>query len=602
MLNVDPQNPETLLGMWSGMLDIARWRQDLFSQSLTVFHKCTGFIEDGRRLENLSWRVFAHETLCSTPRKRQEAPMLSTSTPLPISKRPQHESTQLSSSVDSNTTTSTESAEDASTIATTPGEELQVSFDASNASWDRSRQGEKHITSKNLRNLITSIKVKQDLTRPLSPLPLSMSESHLEREEPTPIEGSLASSAPTTSSAPTPRPSSPQPALPVEPVQRAASPVPMVARPASPVPIQQPQRTGPRVGFERRTSPSVGSNGSYTSVTRGFEPGKPILSVKSQTQLALAMRKGQACSSSPEVTTASAKRKHPKFTLGGSMQESDSDHMRDNFSPMPHSSLRAPNQSTSTRQKKHASFAEHVTEMPQKKPAFALPSSNEDATASDNEDAIDDDDMSDSAIDDGGDDWEDEEEEQIRSTLTFGKVDSSVNLTSRRSILTAGLHQGQRASAMQNAASRSTPMLQNLRRSPRNGPSMPVSPEEEPEFVMDAGSGDSSAPIPMVRSSINMTGSAPLALSPRATRRNMLSKELGMSLRKHMLNERQQRNIIPVASGLPRRHTTQDMKNLTKHPEAPSDDQTPAASGPSGIGMKKDYFQSGFTDYHQKGW
>ena len=282
------------------------------------------------------------------------------------------------------------------------------------------------------------------------------------------------------------------------------------------------------------------------------------------------------------------------------MQESDSDHMRDSHSPMPHSSLRAPNQGTSSKQKKHASFAEHVIEMPQKKSTFVLASSNEDAIASDDEDAIDDD-LSESAIDD--EDWEDDEEEPAApQPLTFDRVDSSMKLTSRRSILTDNLHQGQRANAMQNAASRSTPMLQNLRRSSRNGPSMPVSPEEEgPEIAMEASNGDSSAPIPMGRSNINMTSSAPLALSPRATRRSMLHKELGASLRKHMLNERQQRNIIPVApTAIPRRHTTQDIKNLTKYPEATSTDQTPAASGPNGA--KKDYFQTGFAEYHQKGW
>jgi hypothetical protein len=288
------------------------------------------------------------------------------------------------------------------------------------------------------------------------------------------------------------------------------------------------------------------------------------------------------------------------------MQESDSDNMRDNNSPMPHSSLRAPNQGTSSKQKKHASFAEHVAVMPQKKSAFMMPSSSEEVFVSGDEEE----DISESAIEEDGD-WEDDEEEPASasasapapSTLTFGKVDSTVNLASRRSVLTTGLHQGQRANAMQNAASRSTPMLQNLRRSPRNGPSMPVSPEDEPEILLEASNGESSAPIPMVRSSINMTSSAPVALSPRATRRNMLSKELGVSLRKHMLNERQQRNIIPIASAaLPRRHTTQDLKNLTRYPEAPSNDQTPAASGLSGNGAKKDYFQTGFAEYHQKGW
>jgi len=433
---------------------------------------------------------------------------------------------------------------------------------------------------------------------------MSYSEPHLEREEYQVVEGSLASSAPTTSSAPTPRPSSP--------------------RPSSPRPVEKASLPRPRVAFERLISPtnasnaSVESNESGTSVVHGFEPSAH----RSHSQLALSLsRVYSASSSSPEAASALAKRKGGMFTLGGSMQESDSDHMRDNLSPMPPSSLRQPpsiRQPSSIRQpgladtkkSKHASFAANVTEMPAAKRNFILPSSqDEDAMETDDEDedAIDDDE---SVIDEEDDDvWEDEEEDSAPQPLVFNRVESTANLTSRRSIITEGLHQGQRAAGMRDAASRSTPMLQSLRRSPRNGPSMPASPEDEPEEDYVPGIGDpiADAATPMGITNTNMQATAPIAMSPRANRRNMLAQELGVSLRKHMLTERQQRNIFPAAT-LPRRHTTQDMQNLTQYPATSSgeagssNNTTNNTDDQAGRASNRDYFEFGLAEYHQKGW
>ncbi|KAI9887729.1 MAG: hypothetical protein M1823_000478 [Watsoniomyces obsoletus] len=48
MRKVDPRNVETLFGMW------------------TVFSKCAEAMEEGRRYENLSWRLWNRETFCCT--------------------------------------------------------------------------------------------------------------------------------------------------------------------------------------------------------------------------------------------------------------------------------------------------------------------------------------------------------------------------------------------------------------------------------------------------------------------------------------------------------------------------------------------------------
>jgi len=288
------------------------------------------------------------------------------------------------------------------------------------------------------------------------------------------------------------------------------------------------------------------------------------------------------------------------FTLGSSMNDNSSDSMRDNPSPMLQSSLRPANQSLA-KQKKHASFAETVTDLQTKK-TFILPSSHDDdgAIETDDEDAIDD---SESVIEEDDEEWEDDEEEEtVPAPLTFHKVDSTVRLASRRSIITEGLHQGDRANGLQNAASRSSPMLQSSRRSPRNGPSMP-SPDEEPEAYIDTETAlHSNGTAPMIITTSNMHRSTSMALSPRATRRNMLAQELGVSLRKHMLNERQQRQFS-TAPALPRRHTTMDVQNLTQFPNAESSNATPRANPPGGNNSSnRDYFEFGLGEYHQKGW
>jgi len=266
---------------------------------------------------------------------------------------------------------------------------------------------------------------------------------------------------------------------------------------------------------------------------------------------------------------------------------------------MPQSSLRPANQSLA-RQKKHASFADTVTDLQTKK-TFILPSSHDDgAIESDDEDAIDD---SESVIEEDDDDWEDDEEEEAApQPLTFHKVDSTVRLASRRSIITEGLHQGDRANGLQNAASRSSPMLQSSRRSPRNGPSMP-SPDEEPEAYIDTETAlNSNGTAPMIITNNDMHRSPSMALSPRATRRNMLAQELGSSLRKHMLNERQQRQFS-TAPALPRRHTTMDVQNLSQYPNAESSNATPRANPQGGNNSStRDYFEFGLGEYHQKGW
>ena len=100
-------------------------------------------------------------------------------------------------------------------------------------------------------------------------------------------------------------------------------------------------------------------------------------------------------------------------------------------------------------------------------------------------------------------------------------------------------------------------------------------------------------PIPASTNHVN----AQVALSPRTTRRNMLSTELTESLRKNLLWERQHRSTGNLAA-LKRRHTSNDVKNLKQHPE-------PAPVMSHQDGTKKfdnKFFDAGLGEYHAKGW
>ena len=212
-------------------------------------------------------------------------------------------------------------------------------------------------------------------------------------------------------------------------------------------------------------------------------------------------------------------------------------------------------------------------------------------------DSDDEEDVSESAIEDEDDseDWEDSASESSdsdhneKSTL-FQRVDSRPNLTSRRSLLTTMIHQPDRAAAVLAMASKSSPALQRSRTSSPNGPSLGATPADQPSFLTQETSITQSKPIIMTTSNIH-----PPALSPRTTRRNMLATELTVSLRNHLLHERQQKNTTANAV-LKRRHTAHDMANLEKFPSAPG------SSDASKTNSWNHYFDHGLGEYHEKGW
>jgi len=118
----------------------------------------------------------------------------------------------------------------------------------------------------------------------------------------------------------------------------------------------------------------------------------------------------------------------------------------------------------------------------------------QDATSEESEGAIEtdseEDESDENAIeeeDSDDEEWEDDDDAASSSVTEFHRVDSRPNLVSRRSLLTTALTQGERARALQNEASRSTPAIRRSRTSTPNGPSTGNSPQED--SAHDAASG-----------------------------------------------------------------------------------------------------------------
>lgn len=288
------------------------------------------------------------------------------------------------------------------------------------------------------------------------------------------------------------------------------------------------------------------------------------------------------------------KKKAPVFTFGGSSNEDES-----SLPPRMKSSS-ALTDNLHQQPKKQTSFREEVaTRTIQEESPF-----DDDVFETDDEDDVDE-----SAIDDDDDssEWEDSVEDggepSIDEKTFFQRVDSRPNLVSRRSLITTMLHQTDRASALATQASRSTPAMQRSRTASPNGPSLAASPDSD-----DASPLMMKKPLkpipeiprsnaqPIIMTTTNST-SHQLALSPRTTRRNMLATELTVSLRQHLLWERQQKSQTANAV-LKRRHTAHDVANLKQYPERVHMDKEVAEPTASW----NQYFSQGLGEYHSKGW
>lgn len=284
-------------------------------------------------------------------------------------------------------------------------------------------------------------------------------------------------------------------------------------------------------------------------------------------------------------------KKKPVFAFGASSGEDESS-FRDSL-PQKSSLVSSRN---SNQDKKQTSFLEEVEER---------------RIGDDNvfEETDDEDDIDESAIDDDDDssDWEDSLDENsgkssIDEKTFFQRVDSRPNLVSRRSMLTTLLHQGDRAAALSNVASKSTPALYRSRTTTPNGPSLAASPDSDDASPLMMKKGNKSpqavqhtTPQPIIMTTTNNT-SHQVALSPKSTRRNMLATELTASLRRNLLWERQQKNSTAMAV-LKRRSTALgNLKDIKEYPERAHMDKNIKETS------FNEYFGQGLGEYHSKGW
>lgn len=561
---VDTTNSANLYSMW------------------TVFSRCADSVEQGQRLENLSWRIWQKEQLVESTKATSSAPAATlntrTSPQIIPSDTRLPELPQLSGSVES-VADADETVEFTSVSAPLEIVRPYILRQDSSSSSTRGSSRRDRQTSPEFEKMIVSIvhnkapfsaphptAMMHSQKRTMIPIvepafhrsgststesqsPSKDSDSQSEESQPSP---DLPSPKTTTvvrgfSTSQSSRPSTLTP--PVFPAKTAALPEPT----ASPAPKM--------VQAKKQPNFTLGASYSSSEQGRSLETRKPLPS---------AMAKKDA-----------------KFSLGGSSEEEGS--MRKSILSSQTSGLK--------KQHKQASFSNHVT--------MYRPDEPDNAIESDSDDYIDE-----SAIDDEDDssEWEDSIEDSGKSSVDdkyFQRVDSKVNLTSRRSLITLMIAQSDdRARNLGGHASQSTSALP-LARNARNGPSLGGSPNDSDESpLMMKGARQTLKPINEVPRSSAQPITVPAqtygqaALSPRTTRRNMLSTELTESLRRHLLWERSQKSSTANAV-LKRRHTSHDVANLKQYPEKSCIKQSEDVNSSS---WNQYFAKDTFDGYHSKGW
>ncbi|KAL2822003.1 hypothetical protein BJX63DRAFT_178196 [Aspergillus granulosus] len=555
---VDTANTQSLHGMWM------------------VFSKCADFMEEGRRLENLSWRLWTRETFCVEPESSSDTSVL------PLLRSEAADLPELSASVESAASDQAERIE--KHIKRPKDLDYKPAVVRDDSLYSLGRAKEKHLTSLDLERMVLNIKEKKNL-EPISPM-VTLAQPIVDI---------------------TPRPSTPTPTLPSNLALRHEPSYPLNER-------QNPSTescstTAPECNDSDAANMTL--NASDTSVSSsGILPSKPelikspsIVRGFSPSQISSSYRSQPRLSSDSGTTKMQVpgklsplKKKGNMFTLGGSSGDDEDSSFEDRM-------MQAPRQSSLTDQlgrpgsnlnpnNRITSFKEQVKSI-------------KDRRRVNDEDAIEtDDEISESAIEDDEDsDWEDSVTESGRSSVEekemFQRVDSRPNLVSRRSLLTMMMHQPLK---MRGDTSRSTPALQRSRLTSPNGPSIPASPpdDDDEESLTMKGPG-----VPRSKPIIMKPAPQSAAHSPRTTRRNMLATELTESLRRHLLWERQQKSA--TANAFKRRHTAHDMANLKEYPKPGGQQQGPAPASDKDIDMAKTGSFNHYTDfgpweYHAKGW
>lgn len=571
MHKVDTRNVENLFGMWTGECCRSCHLGHPTKSRPLVFSRCADSMEDGRRLENLSWRIWNRETLCC-----ESQPQLTTTPAIDFSRpRPRSKDVpELSTSVDSVTSDSAFEA-----TVTAPVEIRSNPSREYHHTQGRSRGREKHITSLGLEKMVYAIKEKQDLKALHQSItevvPASVPTIDVIPQPTSPkinLDSSESSNSSTSSKA----------------SDSSSSSNPLSCRRSD---VSVADMAGSDTSIERL---------SLHNVVRGFSPYNISSSYRSHTHLAPSPIPTKAITHI-KIDESKSGKTTGMFQIGGSSGEDDSsfdEQMCTRQSSLRQSSLRQSSLTAALKRppnpRNKTSFQDelHLRTMNNK------PLDDEDVFES-----TDDEDMEGSVIeeeeDDEGSDWEDSVTDNGETLSNdqnlFKRVDSKPNLVSRRSLLTTQLNESDRKFAFAAQATKAAPHLQRSRTMILRGPSTGTSPEDEENAALAMRGSKMTRSKPII---MTTTNTHPPTLSPRTTRRNMLATELTESLRKHLLWERQQKNTTATAV-LKRRHTAADVTNLQDYPGAK---KGPDSKDTSKNNSWNHFFIHGLGEYHQTGW
>ncbi|KFY47867.1 hypothetical protein V495_01767 [Pseudogymnoascus sp. VKM F-4514 (FW-929)] len=463
MHHIDTRNAKCLFTMW------------------TLFSKCSGSIEEGCRLENLSWRLWNKEISCAHTQANSSTPAI------PISDIP-----DLSRSVES----IDDEAVEQSTCTTVPLiTRCRVRQQVSDFS--RGPGKERHITPDDLEEMVISIIEKRDLEQlaldmcsPLALLPrkttprqLSNSVSHITRDQ---LLEQISSALALSTKLPVSKVNDTGSATSDRSLTSAIRGLPPSQAPSS-------YRSRPLL-----RAPAWVHGPTLPNKYALFDPGDlshshNVSYKQSSLDCRVVQTKGKRGCASP-------------FQLGGSASEGENS-IRANLQR--HQSSLSVNLRRSSASNKQAFVKAKVATRTINENQVAI------GEVFDTDDVIDE-----SAIDDSSD-WEDSievsgksgaEERSLQESgrssaekkLTFYRVDPPHNLAPHRSLITAMLHQNDRAAALETDAFRSALVQPSVAHLTKPDDGQP--------------------------------------LSSKTIRRQMLVTELTAKLRRHLLWERQEKN------------------------------------------------------------
>lgn len=471
--------------------------------AFSVFSRCADSVEQGRRLENLSWRLWQREQLIDYAHRSSIAQTAPRDIP---SEARLPELPQLSGSVDS-------LADEDTPEFTSVSAPLEIRPRIRRLDSSASRR-DRHISSDDFEKMVVSI-VKDKA-------PLSASSNNT-----SPIIAITRSGSTTTESRSSEQPSE---------VSLASAEMSCTA--ASPKHL---------AGIPVFNAPPIDDSFPEPSSSPAH---KPVQSKRQPPKFALGGSVSSSdCGQSVDAHKSIMTFKKPMFKFGGSSEEDSS----------LASSRNLPSAS------KQTSFSSNL--ITHHLDAESAIDSDTEGDYIDESAIDDDDDSSDweDSIDESGKPSVDEKFfQRVESKANLASRPSLITLMMANDrAKSLGNHASQSTSALSRA--RSAFIGSCLAASPNDsddGPLMMKGARQTTLKPINEIPRSSAQPIVATTNHVH----AQAALSPRTTRRNMLATELTESLRRHLLWERQQKSSTANAV-LKRRHTSHDVANLKQYPE-----------------------------------